>query len=38
MLLLGFCLNKINLVVKAGWRLRISQNQIGMENEIREIT
>lgn len=26
LLLMGFCVNKINLIVKAGWRNRVNRN------------
>jgi hypothetical protein len=37
MLVVGFCVNKINLIVRAGWRQRVSDNQIEMLVEVKEL-
>lgn len=37
MLVVGFCVNKINLIVRAGWRQRVTENQIEMLVEVKEL-
>ena len=34
-LLVGFCLNRINIIVKSGWRGRIEQNKERLKDEVR---
>jgi hypothetical protein len=37
LLLVGFCVNKINLIVKAGWRQRVNKNQVEMVMEQKQL-
>ena len=35
--MIGFCVNNINLIVKAGWRQRVDKNQASMTLEKKQI-
>jgi hypothetical protein len=34
-LLIGFCVNKINIILKSGWREKSSENRVIMANDIK---
>lgn len=36
-LIIGFCKNKINIIVKSGWRIKTEENKVLMVNEIHTI-
>lgn len=36
-LIVGFCLNKINIIVKSGWRKKTQENKMTMINEIKHV-
>jgi len=36
-LLLGFCINKINIILKSGWRQKITQNKVLLASDIKYI-
>lgn len=36
-LLIGFCLNKINIIVKSGWRKKTAENKQKLQNDIKYI-
>ena len=36
-LLIGFCLNKINIIVKSGWRKKCDENRQKLANDIKHI-
>mmetsp|Transcript_30706 Transcript_30706/g.47084 ORF Transcript_30706/g.47084 Transcript_30706/m.47084 type:complete len:119 (-) Transcript_30706:1184-1540(-) len=33
-LLIGFCLNNVNIIVKSGWRAKTMENKIALKKEI----
>lgn len=36
-LLIGFCLNKINIIIQSGWRAKITQNRVKLANDVKHI-
>ena len=36
-LLIGFCLNRINIIVKQGWREKVDNNQVKLANDVKYI-
>mmetsp|Transcript_6821 Transcript_6821/g.10997 ORF Transcript_6821/g.10997 Transcript_6821/m.10997 type:complete len:199 (+) Transcript_6821:7430-8026(+) len=36
-LLVGFCLNKINIIIKSNWRAKTHQGKVDLKNEIKYI-
>ena len=36
-LLIGFCINKINIILKSGWRNKIAQNKVILASDIKHL-
>lgn len=36
-LLMGFCINRINLIIKSGWRKKQAKNQVTLADDIKHV-
>lgn len=36
-LLLGFCINRINLIIKSGWRKKKAKNMIVLADQVKHV-